>query len=168
MHSHPCVMCATACGRVVAGDHPLQLVAARDVGFAAARVFQNPEPFVGRWIPLAGDQLTPVQMCEAYSRAQGGVPVKHSHPPAWLFWFLSRYSAGVVAAATCVGVTCVSVITQSASRIQCCAGSAKTEVAQTGGVPYFCFVCSTARPCCARRVTLPLGAAHPCTVWWMN
>jgi hypothetical protein len=39
---------------------------------------------------LAGDELTPLQMSQAFSAAQGGLPVKHSCPPAWLFWFLSK------------------------------------------------------------------------------
>ncbi|KAF8055819.1 hypothetical protein HT031_006594 [Scenedesmus sp. PABB004] len=74
------------------GDRPLQLVAARDVGLAAATALTSADPgaWAGRKIALAGDELTPRQMCEAFSRAQGGAPVKHSCPPAWLFWFLSR------------------------------------------------------------------------------
>lgn len=75
-----------------AGDRPLQLVAARDVGLAAATALtsSNPGEWAGQRLPLAGDELTPLQMCEAFSKAQGGMPIKHSCPPAWLFWFLSR------------------------------------------------------------------------------
>jgi uncharacterized protein YbjT (DUF2867 family) len=74
------------------GDRPLQLVAARDLGLAAATAFTSSSvsEWAGRCLPLAGDELTPRQMCEAFSAAQGGMPVKHSSPPAWLFWFLSR------------------------------------------------------------------------------
>ncbi|WIA09837.1 hypothetical protein OEZ85_010051 [Tetradesmus obliquus] len=74
------------------GDRPLQLVAARDVGLAAATALtsSNPGEWAGQRLPLAGDELTPLQMCEAFSKAQGGMPIKHSCPPAWLFWFLSR------------------------------------------------------------------------------
>lgn len=50
---------------------------------------QDPETFAGRSIELAGDVLTPAQMCEAFAHAQGK-PVNHARPPAWLFWFLSR------------------------------------------------------------------------------
>jgi hypothetical protein len=76
-----------------AGDRPLQLVAARDVGLAAATALtsSSPRDWAGQRLPLAGDELTPLQMCEAFSKAQGGMPVKHSCPPAWLFWFLSRW-----------------------------------------------------------------------------
>eukprot|EP00879_Flechtneria_rotunda_P004093 GHRR01004338.1.p1 GENE.GHRR01004338.1~~GHRR01004338.1.p1 ORF type:complete len:229 (+),score=120.06 GHRR01004338.1:1062-1748(+) len=74
------------------GDRPLQLVAARDLGLAAAIAFTSgpASGWVGQRIPMAGDELTPKQMCAAFSAAQGGMPVKHSSPPAWLFWFLSR------------------------------------------------------------------------------
>jgi uncharacterized protein YbjT (DUF2867 family) len=73
-------------------DRPLQLVAARDVGLAAATAITSADPaaWAGRRMPLAGDELTPLQMCAAFSAAQGGAPVRHSNPPAWLFWFLSR------------------------------------------------------------------------------
>ncbi|KIZ01327.1 hypothetical protein MNEG_6638 [Monoraphidium neglectum] len=60
------------------------------MGTAAAAAFRDPSRFAGRNIPLAGDELTPLQMCEAFAAAQGGGPVKHSCPPAWLFWFLSK------------------------------------------------------------------------------
>jgi NmrA-like family len=75
------------------GDTLLQLVAARDVGLAAAAAMTDPNP--GRWagvtLPLAGDELTPTQMCEAFGEAQGlGAPVTHVCPPAWIFWVLSR------------------------------------------------------------------------------
>ncbi len=60
------------------------------MGYAAAAAFRNPSAFAGRHIPLAGDELTPGQMCDAFARAQGVEAVKHSNPPAWLFWFLSK------------------------------------------------------------------------------
>lgn len=74
------------------GDRPLQLVAARDVGLAAANAISSADPssWAGQRIPLAGDELTPLQMCAAFSKAQGGMPVKHNSPPAWIFWILSR------------------------------------------------------------------------------
>lgn len=75
------------------GDRPLQLVAARDMGLAAANALSSRDPgsWAGQRLPLAGDELTPLQMCEAFSKAQGGMAVKHSSPPAWIFWFLSRW-----------------------------------------------------------------------------
>lgn len=41
----------------------------------------------------AGDELTPLQMCEAFSQAQGGQPVTLKRPPAlarWAVQFISR------------------------------------------------------------------------------
>jgi uncharacterized protein YbjT (DUF2867 family) len=69
------------------------LVAARDVGLAAANALSSKDPsaFAGRIMPLAGDELTPLQMAAAFSKAQGGMHIKHSSPPAWIFWFLSRW-----------------------------------------------------------------------------
>lgn len=62
------------------------------MGLAAATAFKDPAAFAGRNIPLAGDELTPVQMCAAFAAAAGGgAAVRHSAPPAWLFWFLSRW-----------------------------------------------------------------------------
>lgn len=77
---------------VPSGDRPLQLVAARDVGLVAACALtsSNTADWAGQRLPLAGDELTPLQMCEVFSQTQGGMAVRHSSPPAWLFWFLSR------------------------------------------------------------------------------
>ena len=72
------------------------MVSARDLGLAAALCLQQPAAFVGRTIPLAADELTPAEMCATFSVAQGGAPVKHSCPPAWLFWLLSRWGGGWV------------------------------------------------------------------------
>ncbi|GBF90160.1 hypothetical protein Rsub_03293 [Raphidocelis subcapitata] len=71
-------------------DRKLQLVSARDLGTAAAAAMRSPAPFAGRNIPFAADELTPVEMAAAFAAAQGGGEVKHSSPPAWLFWILSR------------------------------------------------------------------------------
>jgi hypothetical protein len=39
--------------------------------------------------------MTPVQMAAAFAAAQGAAGgVKHSSPPAWLFWIFSRHAAG--------------------------------------------------------------------------
>lgn len=67
----------------------MQLVAARDIGLAAAVALQQPKSFANRSIEVAGDELTPQQMCAAFAAAQGA-PVRHSRPPAWLFWLLGN------------------------------------------------------------------------------
>jgi len=71
-------------------DKPLQLLAARDLGLAAGYVLQDPGTWSGRALELAGDELTPAQMCDAFSKAQGGAPVRHSRPPLWPFWLLNK------------------------------------------------------------------------------
>lgn len=69
---------------------PLQLVAVKDVGLAAGVSLKNPKEYGGFSLELAGDELTPLQMCEAFSQAQGGLKVNHSRPPKFLFWFINR------------------------------------------------------------------------------
>lgn len=87
---HPLPASLWALPDMHAGDKPLQLVSARDLGLAAAACLQQRERFAGQAIPLAADALTPLQLCAVFSAAQGGAPVKHSRPPAWLFWLLNR------------------------------------------------------------------------------
>ncbi|KAG2501435.1 hypothetical protein HYH03_001218 [Edaphochlamys debaryana] len=76
-------------------DRPIQLVAARDLGLVAgsllagggAHVPASPRPLL--CVELAGDELTPDEMCAAFAAAQGS-PVKHQRAPAWPFYFLAR------------------------------------------------------------------------------
>lgn len=63
-------------------DKKLQLTAVRDVGFAAARALCAPHAFAGRVLPLAGDELTPLQMAAAFAHAQRS-DVRYSRMPAW-------------------------------------------------------------------------------------
>jgi hypothetical protein len=70
-------------------NQPLQMVAARDLGLAAATAFKDPTTWGTKGhLALAGDCLTPAQMCEAFSAVQGE-PVKHVCPPAWMLRFMS-------------------------------------------------------------------------------
>ncbi|KAG2447002.1 hypothetical protein HYH02_008156 [Chlamydomonas schloesseri] len=88
------------------GDRPIQLVAARDLGLAAGSLLaaggaQMPSAAAAgtaaggggalrlRAIELAGDELSPEQMCAAFSKVQCA-PVRHNRAPAWPFWFLAR------------------------------------------------------------------------------
>lgn len=50
----------------------------------------QPEEYAGKSLELAGDQLTPRQLCEEFSLAQGGSPVKQLSLPRFLFWFLNK------------------------------------------------------------------------------
>lgn len=70
-------------------DKPLHLITTKDMGRVAAYVMQRPSEYVGRAIELAGDVLTPKQIAEEFSKAQGK-PVIHKEIPAWIFLLLFR------------------------------------------------------------------------------
>ncbi|GAQ85455.1 hypothetical protein KFL_002360070 [Klebsormidium nitens] len=71
-------------------DKPLQLLAVKDMGRAAGTALLKPEEYAGKSLELAGDELTPRQLCEEFSLAQGGSPVKQLSLPRFLFWFLNK------------------------------------------------------------------------------
>jgi len=71
-------------------EKPIQFLAARDIGLAAGYALSDPKSWAGKSLELAGDELTPLQLCEVFSQAQGGMPVKLNRPPQWPMWFLSR------------------------------------------------------------------------------
>lgn len=68
-------------------NKPLHLITTKDMGRVAAYVIQHPSQYIGREIELAGDVLTPKQMAEAFSQAQG-IKVTHKETPAWIFLLL--------------------------------------------------------------------------------
>lgn len=70
-------------------NKPLHLITTKDMGRVAAYVMQNSDRYIGRAIELAGDVLTPHQMAEAFSNAQGN-QVVHKEIPAWIFLLLLR------------------------------------------------------------------------------
>jgi len=70
-------------------DKPLHLVATKDMGRIAAYVMKNPCKYIGQEIELAGDVLTPKQLAEAFSKAQG-IAVVYKQIPAWIFLLLLR------------------------------------------------------------------------------
>lgn len=72
-------------------NRPLHLITTKDMGRIAAYVMQYPETYLGRSIELAGDLLTPIQMAEAFSKAQGS-PVVYKEIPPWIFLLLFRKS----------------------------------------------------------------------------
>lgn len=89
-------------------DVPLHLVAARDLGTAVAAAMREPGRFAAmRELPLAGDALTPAQLCAAFERAakegaalsppsSSGPPTvatsvtQQRLPPLWLLWLLNK------------------------------------------------------------------------------
>ncbi|MBD2607589.1 NmrA family NAD(P)-binding protein [Scytonema hofmannii FACHB-248] len=68
-------------------DKPLHLITTIDMGRVAAYVMKNPDKYIGQEIELAGDVLTPKQLAEAFSQAQG-TTVVHKETPAWIFLLL--------------------------------------------------------------------------------
>lgn len=68
-------------------DKPLHLITTIDMGRVAAYVMKNPDKYIGQEIELAGDVLTPKQLAEAFSQAQG-ITVVHKETPAWIFLLL--------------------------------------------------------------------------------
>jgi len=72
-------------------DRPLHLITTKDMGRVAAYVMKHRSEYVGKEIELAGDVLTPQQMAEAFSRAQGK-PVVYKEIPPWIFLLLFRKS----------------------------------------------------------------------------
>lgn len=70
-------------------DKPIHLITTKDMGRVAAYVIKNPSNYIGQEIELAGDVLTPKQMTQAFSRAQG-IPVVYKETPAWIFLLLLR------------------------------------------------------------------------------
>lgn len=68
-------------------DRPLHLITTKDMGRIAAYVIKYPSQYIGKEIELAGDVLTPKQMAEAFSQAQGQKVIYKETPP-WIFLLL--------------------------------------------------------------------------------
>lgn len=73
----------------IGSDKPLHLITTKDMGRVAAYVMKHPSKYIGKEIELAGDMLTPKQMAEAFSKAQGR-QVVYKEIPAWIFLLLLR------------------------------------------------------------------------------
>ncbi|TIB81251.1 NmrA family protein [Wallemia mellicola] len=52
-------------------NRTVQLIATEDIGIVAATALKKPEQYIGRKIPLAGDELTTAQIQDAYKVAHG-------------------------------------------------------------------------------------------------
>jgi uncharacterized protein YbjT (DUF2867 family) len=74
---------ATAWGMGLKGKK-LQIVATSDIGFFAARAFMDPEEFRGKFLSLAGDELTYEEMATVFRQKIGrDVPTTFRFP-VWL------------------------------------------------------------------------------------
>ncbi|TDZ13326.1 NmrA-like family domain-containing protein 1 [Colletotrichum orbiculare MAFF 240422] len=80
--------------RVAVREKPLQLVAVRDIGRAAARAFLHPDEFAGREVPLAGDELT-LEQANAVFRAKVGteIPETFQFFVRFLHWMIAEFGA---------------------------------------------------------------------------
>jgi uncharacterized protein YbjT (DUF2867 family) len=59
---------------------PLQMLAAADLGVFAADAFQQPDDHIGTAIALAGDELTGLEIAEAFADATG-IPARYQQQP---------------------------------------------------------------------------------------
>ena len=69
-------------------DTPFHLVAVDDLGAVVAKMFLDPERFLGRKVNVAGDRLTVPQLKEAYRHASGRRPKWYWYP-AWMIRWLA-------------------------------------------------------------------------------
>jgi uncharacterized protein YbjT (DUF2867 family) len=61
-------------------DIAVPLIAVDDIGAIAARIFTEPDRYVGATLDLVGDSRTPVEIATVLSRALGR-PIAHVHAP---------------------------------------------------------------------------------------
>lgn len=52
-------------------DTRIQLIAAEDIGVIAAKVFADPERFIGEKVKVAGDELSMTEIAEAFAKVTG-------------------------------------------------------------------------------------------------
>jgi uncharacterized protein YbjT (DUF2867 family) len=68
---------------------PLQLIAVRDIGVAAAKAFEEPEKYKDRGVGLAGDELSSEQANEVFRKKTGtAMPTTFWIVVKLLFWFV--------------------------------------------------------------------------------
>jgi hypothetical protein len=116
-YTRPAILERGAFAFSIPPDVPVHLVAARDLGTAVAAALRDPERFAALGaLPLAGDALTPAQMCDAFSRAAreaaaaaaaassssssssdaankatiATTVTQRRFPPLWLVWLLNK------------------------------------------------------------------------------
>ncbi len=70
--------------RLAGRDTPIKWIAIEDIGTVVARVFSDPEAFIGKKLPLAGDEKSIGDAREVFKKVAGKAPFQFSMPP-WLF-----------------------------------------------------------------------------------
>lgn len=66
------------------GDTPLAAISVQDVGPIVAPMFEQPEQYIGKTVPLAGDEIPPQEYAAALSRATGKT-VQYTYVPRETF-----------------------------------------------------------------------------------
>jgi uncharacterized protein YbjT (DUF2867 family) len=66
------------------GDTPLAAIAVEDVGRIVARIFEQPEKYLGQTVSLAGDEIPPQQYAETMSR-HTGADIRYAYVPRETF-----------------------------------------------------------------------------------
>ena len=80
-------------------DTPLQMIALTDIGRIAADAFDRPAELIGKKIEIAGDELTPRQVAEVFTRIDGiptrferqSIPRADAEVLATMFEWLDRH-----------------------------------------------------------------------------
>lgn len=67
------------------GGKPYPMVALDDIGWFAAHLFNTPESFVGRTLPIMSQSLTLDEVAETFSRVTG-IPAEHQDIPPEVQW----------------------------------------------------------------------------------
>jgi uncharacterized protein YbjT (DUF2867 family) len=70
--------------KLMGGDRPIPWICVDDLGAVAARVFAQPERFIGADLPLAGD-VRSIDECRAVWREVTGRPPRRVPMPVWVF-----------------------------------------------------------------------------------
>ncbi|KAF7596883.1 hypothetical protein BBP40_011928 [Aspergillus hancockii] len=77
------------CWKVALKDKPLQLIAVSDIGFFGAQAFLKPEEYKGRFISLAGDEMTFEEMERLYKGRTGqDLPLTYGLFARCLMWMV--------------------------------------------------------------------------------
>ena len=66
------------------GDRPLAAMSVEDVGLVVAPMFEEPEKWIGKVVPLAGDELPATEYAAAMSRA-AGADIRYAYVPREVF-----------------------------------------------------------------------------------
>jgi uncharacterized protein YbjT (DUF2867 family) len=76
--------------KVMGADRPVPWLAVDDLGAVAARVFADPDAFVGGDIPLAGDRRSITECAEIWRRVHGRAPRRIPMPVGMFERFVGR------------------------------------------------------------------------------